>query len=121
MFGSLTSPMSRQYQYLFHGRANGLVPLLPASRCESDQAIRIALGERHAEECVLKNGLSGGFWIVSHVHVSVSLPHMHLMCISTLVGRTWASFARCESMKVYSKSFVSMMSRRLEQFLRQVM
>ena len=34
-----------------HGGANGLVPLLPASLCELDKAIRIALGERHVEKC----------------------------------------------------------------------
>ena len=32
-----------------HGGANGLVPLLPASLCEHEKSIRIALGERHAE------------------------------------------------------------------------
>jgi hypothetical protein len=48
-----------------HGGANGLVPLLPASLCEPDKAIRIALGERHAEKCAMRKTLSGGFWIVS--------------------------------------------------------
>ena len=48
-----------------HGGANGLVPLLPASLCEPDKAVCIALGERHAEKCVMRKTLSGGFWIVS--------------------------------------------------------
>ena len=48
-----------------HGGANGLVPLLPDSMCEPDKAIRIALGERHAEKCVMRKTLSGGFGIVS--------------------------------------------------------
>lgn len=47
-----------------HGGANGLVPLLPASLCEPDKAIRIALGERHAETCAMRKTLSGGFWTV---------------------------------------------------------
>ena len=47
-----------------HGGANGLVPLLPASMCEPDKAIRIALGEHHAEKCAMRKTLSGGFWIV---------------------------------------------------------
>ena len=50
-----------------HGGANGLVPLLPASLCEPDKAIRIALGERHAEKCAMRKTLSGGFWIVSAI------------------------------------------------------
>ena len=50
-----------------HGGANGLVPLLPASLCEPDKAIRIALGERHAEKCAMRKTLSGGFWTVSVV------------------------------------------------------
>ena len=41
-----------------HGGANGLVPLLPASLCELDKAIRIALGERHAEKCAMRKTLS---------------------------------------------------------------
>ena len=36
-----------------HGGANGLVPLLPASLCEPDKSIRIALGERHAKKCAM--------------------------------------------------------------------
>ena len=48
-----------------HGGANGLVPLLPASLCEPDRTIRIALGERHAEKCAMRKTLSGGFGIVS--------------------------------------------------------
>ena len=54
-----------------HGGANGLVPLLPASLCEPDKAIRIALGERHAENCAMRKTLSGGFWTVSHglIHI----------------------------------------------------
>ena len=48
-----------------HGGANGLVPLLPASLCEPDKAIRVALGERHVEKCAMRKTLSGGFWIVS--------------------------------------------------------
>ena len=44
-----------------HGGANGLVSLLPASLCEPDKAIRIALGERHAEKCAMRKTLSGGF------------------------------------------------------------
>ena len=48
-----------------HGGANGLVPLLPASLCEPDKAIRIALGERHAEKCAMRKTLSGGFGIES--------------------------------------------------------
>jgi len=54
-----------------HGGANGLVPLLPASMCEPDKAIRIALGERHAEKCAMRKTLSGGFWTVSHglIHI----------------------------------------------------
>ena len=48
-----------------HGGANGLVPLLPASLCEPDKAIRIALGERHAEKYAIRKTLSGGFGIVS--------------------------------------------------------
>ena len=51
-----------------HGGANGLVPLLPASLCEPDKAIRIALGERHAEKCAMRKTLSGGFWTVSTSH-----------------------------------------------------
>ena len=42
-----------------HGGANGLVPLLPASMCEPDKAIRIALVERHAEKCAMRKTLSG--------------------------------------------------------------
>ena len=37
-----------------HGDTNGLVPLLPASLCEPDKAIRIALSERHAEKCAMR-------------------------------------------------------------------
>ena len=48
-----------------YGGANGLVPLLPASMREPDKAIRIALGERHAEKCAMRKTLSGGFWTVS--------------------------------------------------------
>ena len=50
-----------------HGGANGLMPLLPANPCESDQAIRVALGlgERQAEKCAMKRTLSRGFLIVS--------------------------------------------------------
>ena len=48
-----------------HGGANSLVPLLPASLCEPDEAIRIALGERHAEKGAMRKTMSGGFWIVS--------------------------------------------------------
>ena len=48
-----------------HGGANGLVPLLPASLCKPDKAIRVALGERHAEKCAMRKTLSGGFWTVS--------------------------------------------------------
>ena len=48
-----------------HGGANGLVPLLPAGLCEPDKAIRIALGERHAETCAMERTLSGGFWTLS--------------------------------------------------------
>ena len=48
-----------------HGGADGLVPLLPASMCEPDKAIRIALDERHAEKCAMRKTLSGGFWIES--------------------------------------------------------
>ena len=50
-----------------HGGANGLVSLLPASLCESDKSIRVALGERHAEKCAMRKTLSGGLWIVSIV------------------------------------------------------
>ena len=48
-----------------HCGANGLVPLLPASRCRPDKAICIALGERHAEKCAMRKTLWGGFWTVS--------------------------------------------------------
>ena len=48
-----------------HGGANGLVPLLPASLCESNKAIRIALGEQQGGKCALRKILSEGFWIVS--------------------------------------------------------
>ena len=48
-----------------HGGANGLVPLLLASPHGPDTAIRIALGQRHAEECEMRKTLSEGFWIVS--------------------------------------------------------
>ena len=48
-----------------HGGANGLVPLLLASPHGPDTAIRIALGQRHAEECEMRKTLSGGFWTVS--------------------------------------------------------
>ena len=48
-----------------HGGANGLVPLLPTSLCEPDKAVRIALGERHAEKCAMRKTLSGGFLTVS--------------------------------------------------------
>ena len=48
-----------------HGGANGLVPLLPASMFELDNAIRIALDERHAEKCAMRKTLSGGFWTES--------------------------------------------------------
>ena len=52
-----------------HGGANGLVQLLPASLFEPDhQAIRITLGERHAEKYAMRKTLSGGFWIVSSAH-----------------------------------------------------
>ena len=44
-----------------HGGANVLVPLLSASMCEPDKAIRIALDERHAEKCAMRKTLSGGF------------------------------------------------------------
>ena len=37
-----------------------VVPLLPGSPCEPDKAIRIALGERHAEKCAMRKTLSGG-------------------------------------------------------------
>ena len=50
-----------------HGGANGLVPLLPASLCEPDKAIRIALGERHAEKCAMRKTLSGGFGTESNL------------------------------------------------------
>ena len=50
-----------------HGGANGLVPLLPASLCEPDKAIRIYLGERHAEKCTMRKTLLRGFLIVSLV------------------------------------------------------
>ena len=52
-----------------HGGANDLVPLLPVSLCEPDKAIRIALSERHAEKCAMRETLSGGFWIVSGLQV----------------------------------------------------
>ena len=48
-----------------HGGANGLVPLLLASPHGPDTAIRIALGQRHAEECEMRKTLSGGLWTVS--------------------------------------------------------
>jgi len=44
-----------------------LVPLLLASPHGPDTAIRIALGQRHAEECEMRKTLSGGLWIVSVV------------------------------------------------------
>ena len=44
-----------------HGGANGLVPLLPASLCEPNKAIRVALGERHVEKCAMRKTRSGGF------------------------------------------------------------
>ena len=50
-----------------HSGANDLVPLLPASLRKPDKAIRIALGERHAEKHAMRKTLSGGFWIVSEV------------------------------------------------------
>ena len=50
-----------------HGGANGLVPLLPASMCEPDKAIPIALDERHAEKCAMRKTLSGGFGTESGV------------------------------------------------------
>ena len=37
-----------------HGGANVLVTLLPASMCEPDKAIRIALDERHAKKCAMR-------------------------------------------------------------------
>ena len=48
-----------------HGGANSLVPLLPVSLCEPDQAFRVASGECHVEKCAMRKTLSGGFWIVS--------------------------------------------------------
>ena len=57
-----------------HGGANGLVPLLPTSLSEPDKAIRIALGERHAEKCAMRKTLSGGFWIVSQLSLLNKLP-----------------------------------------------
>ena len=48
-----------------HGGANGLVPLLPATLCEPDKAIRVALGEHHVEKCAMRKTLSGDFWTVS--------------------------------------------------------
>ena len=44
-------PLGRGLGLGAHGGANGLVPLLPTSLFEPDKAIRIALGERHAEKC----------------------------------------------------------------------
>ena len=81
LFNSRLRPFSRAHQMgplgpdrkLFitrlasgaHGGANGLVPLLLASPHGPDTAIRIALGQRHAEECEMRKTLSGGFWTVS--------------------------------------------------------
>ena len=64
-----------------HGGANGLVPLLPASLCEPDRAIRVALGEHHVEKCAMRKTLSGGFWTVSGVRVVVMMKRV-------AVGRT---------------------------------
>ena len=47
-----------------HGGANGLAPLLLASPCGPDTAIRITLGQLHAEKCAMRRTLSGGFWTV---------------------------------------------------------
>ena len=44
-----------------------MVSLLPVSPCGPDTAIRIALGQCHAEKCAMIRILSGGFWIVSLV------------------------------------------------------
>ena len=66
----------------YHGGANGLVPLLPASQREPDKAIRIALGARHAEKFRMRKTLSGGFWIVSLQHHTDSLNLRYLALLS---------------------------------------
>ena len=43
-----------------HGGANGLAPLLPASPCEPDTSMRVALGKPHVEKCTTGKTLSGG-------------------------------------------------------------
>ena len=48
------------------GGANGLVSLLLASPRGPDTAIRITLGQRHAEKCAMRRTLSRAFWTVSH-------------------------------------------------------
>ena len=74
-----------------HGGANGLVPLLLASPHGPDTAIRIALGQRHAEECEMRKTLSGGLWTVSVILSQGACSRSHLVLVvgKRQVGMCW--------------------------------